>query len=227
MLIAIPQVLDADGVARVRALIDAGEWVDGNATSGPQAALAKRNEQLAEDQPAAVEAGRIILDALGRTPLFVAAALPLKVFPPLFNRYAGGQDFGIHVDNAIRLKRGSDFRIRSDLSATLFLEPPEAYDGGELVVEDLFGEQRVKLGAGDCVVYPASSLHRVEPVTRGVRVASFFWLQSMVRDDGERRILFDLDRAIQRVGAEKGQGDRAVIELTGVYHNLLRRWADA
>ncbi|MEZ0496763.1 Fe2+-dependent dioxygenase [Sphingomonas sp. IW22] len=227
MLIAIPQVLDADGVARVRALIDAGEWVDGNATSGPQAALAKRNEQLAEDQPAAVEAGRIILDALGRTPLFVAAALPLKVFPPLFNRYAGGQDFGIHVDNAIRLKRGSDFRIRSDLSATLFLEPPEAYDGGELVVEDLFGEQRVKLGAGDCVVYPASSLHRVEPVTRGVRVASFFWLQSMIRDDGERRILFDLDRAIQRVGAEKGQGDRAVIELTGVYHNLLRRWADA
>jgi PKHD-type hydroxylase len=227
MLLAIPDILSADQVAQVRALIDGGVWVDGNATSGPQAALAKRNEQLAEDDAAGIEAGRIVLDALGRTPLFVAAALPLKVFPPLFNRYAGGQDFGVHVDNAVRLRRGSDFRIRSDLSMTLFLEPPTAYDGGELVIEDLFGEQRVKLGAGDAVLYPASSLHRVEPVTRGSRVAAFFWLQSMVRNDGERRILFDLDRAIQRVAGEKGQGDRSVIELTGIYHNLLRRWADA
>jgi PKHD-type hydroxylase len=227
MLLAIPNVLSVDQVAEIRGLIDGGRWIDGNATSGPQAALAKRNEQLAEDDVAGIEAGRIILDALGRAPLFVAAALPLKVFPPLFNRYAGGQDFGVHVDNAVRLKRGSDFRIRSDLSMTLFLKPPEAYHGGELVIEDLFGEQRVKLGAGDAVLYPASSLHRVEPVTRGTRVAAFFWLQSMVRDDGERRILFDLDRAIQRVVAEKGNGDRAVIELTGVYHNLLRRWADA
>jgi PKHD-type hydroxylase len=225
MLIAIPSVLTPSEVTALRGVIDAGAWTDGNATSGPQAALAKRNEQLPEDSAAAVEGGRIVLDALARSPLFVAAALPLKVFPPLFNRYAGGQAFDVHVDNAVRMK--GDFRLRSDLSATLFLEDPAAYDGGELVVEDLFGEQRVKLAAGDCVVYPASSLHRVEPVTRGTRVASFFWIQSMVRDDGERRILLDLDRAVQRVAADKGQGDRAVIELTGVYHNLLRRWADA
>ncbi len=227
MLIAIPDVLDAAGVARVRALIDAGEWVDGNVTSGPQAALAKRNQQLAEDTPPAREAGGMILDALGRTPLFVAAALPLKVFPPLFNRYAGGQDFGLHVDNAIRMKRGTDFRIRSDLSATLFLEDPTAYDGGELVIEDQFGPQTVKLAAGHLILYPASSLHRVTPVTRGVRTASFMWLQSMVRDDGERRTLFELDRGIQSVAATHGQGDAAVVQLTGVYHNLLRRWADA
>jgi PKHD-type hydroxylase len=225
MLIAIPSVLTPPEVTALRAVIDAGVWTDGNVTSGPQAALAKRNEQLPEDGAAAVEGGRIVLDALGRSPLFVAAALPLKVFPPLFNRYAGGQAFDVHIDNAVRLK--GDFRLRSDLSATLFLEDPDAYDGGELVVEDLFGEQRVKLAAGDCVVYPASSLHRVEPVTRGTRVASFFWIQSMVRDDGERRILLDLDRAVQRVAADKGHSDRAVIELTGVYHNLLRRWADA
>jgi PKHD-type hydroxylase len=227
MLIAIPDVLAADGVARVRALIDAAEWVDGNVTSGPQAALAKRNRQLPEDGAAAREAGGMILDALGRSPLFVAAALPLKVFPPLFNRYAGGQDFGLHVDNAIRMKRGTDFRIRSDLSATLFLEDPAAYDGGELVIEDQFGPQAVKLPAGHLVLYPASSLHRVTPVTRGERVASFFWLQSMVRDDGERRTLFELDHAVQTVAADRGQGDAVVVQLTGIYHNLLRRWADA
>ncbi|GAA3698506.1 Fe2+-dependent dioxygenase [Sphingomonas cynarae] len=227
MLIAIPDVLDAAGVVRVRALIDAAEWVDGNVTSGPQAALAKRNRQLPEDSAAAREAGGLVLDALGRSPLFVAAALPLKVFPPLFNRYAGGQDFGLHVDNAIRMKRGTDFRIRSDLSATLFLEDPAAYDGGELVIEDQFGPQVVKLPAGHLVLYPASSLHRVTPVTRGERTASFFWLQSMVRDDGERRTLFELDRAVQTVAADRGQGDAAVVQLTGIYHNLLRRWADA
>ncbi|WP_322965138.1 Fe2+-dependent dioxygenase [Sphingomonas fuzhouensis] len=227
MLIVLPDILDPAGVAQVRRVIDGGPWADGNATSGPQAALAKRNAQLPEDSGAAVEAGRMVLDALGRSPLFVAAALPLKVYPPLFNRYAGGQAFDVHVDNAVRLKRGSDFRMRSDLSLTLFLEEPDAYDGGELVVEDLYGEQRVKLSAGSAVLYPASSLHRVEPVTRGTRLASFLWIQSMVRDDGERRILFDLDRAVQRVGADKGQGDRSVVELTGVYHNLLRRWADA
>ncbi|MEG3169966.1 Fe2+-dependent dioxygenase [Sphingomonas sp. LB3N6] len=226
MLIAIPDVLDPAEVRRVRALIDAAEWIDGNATSGPQSALAKRNEQLPEDSAAAREAGSIILDGLGRSALFVAAALPLKVFPPLFNRYAGGQDFGLHVDTAIRIKRGSDFRIRSDLSATLFLADPETYDGGELVIEDQFGPQSVKLPAGHMVVYPASSLHRVAPVTRGVRVASFFWLQSMVRDDGARRILFDLDQSVQAVAAAQGQGDPATVRLTGVYHNLLRRWAD-
>ena len=168
MLIAVPDVLDPAEVARVRSVIDAAEWIDGNATSGQQSALAKRNEQLPEDSGAAREAGGIILDALGRSALFVAAALPLKVFPPLFNRYAGGQDFGLHVDTAIRIKRGSDFRIRSDLSATLFLADPETYDGGELVIEDQFGLQSVKLPAGHMVVYPASSLHRVAPVTRGV-----------------------------------------------------------
>ena len=226
MLIAIPDVLDTAGVARLRGIIDAADWIDGNATSGPQAALAKRNEQLPEDTAAAREAGNMVLDALGRTPLFVAAALPLKVYPPLFNRYAGGQDFGVHVDNAIRLKRGSDFRLRSDLSATLFLSDPDSYDGGELVIEDVHGPQSVKLPAGHMVLYPASSLHRVTPVTRGVRVASFFWIQSMVRDDAARRILFDLDQGVQAVAAASGQGDPAVVRLTGVYHNLLRRWAD-
>ncbi|WP_448662108.1 Fe2+-dependent dioxygenase [Sphingomonas sp. CJ20] len=227
MLITIPDLLSADQVARIRAIIDAAEWVDGNVTSGVQSALAKRNEQLPEGTPAHAEAGAIILDALAASPLFVAAALPLKVFPPLFNRYAGGQAFGNHVDNAIRIKRGSDFRIRSDLSMTVFLESPEAYDGGELKIEGLFGTEGVKLPAGHAVLYPSSSLHRVEPVTRGARVASFFWLQSMVRDDGERRILFELDQSIQALAGNLGQGNAQVIELTHVYHNLLRRWADA
>ncbi len=226
MLIAIPDVLTADEVARVRALIDAAEWIDGNATSGAQSALAKRNRQLPEDGAAAREAGTLVLDALGRSALFVAAALPLKVFPPLFNRYAGGEAFGVHVDNAVRIKRGSDFRIRADLSATLFLEDPAAYDGGDLVVEDVFGPQTVKLAAGHLVLYPASSLHRVTPITRGARTASFFWVQSMVRDDAARRILFDLDQGVQAVAASAGQGDPATVRLTGVYHNLLRRWAD-
>jgi PKHD-type hydroxylase len=227
MLIAIPDILDAAGVARLREIIDAGEWVDGNVTSGPQAALAKRNRQLAEGSEAARAGAAFVLEALGRSPLFFAAALPLKVFPPLFNRYEGGEDFGLHVDNAIRLQRGSDFRIRSDLSATLFLDDPDTYDGGELVIEDRFGPQVVKLPAGHLALYPASSLHRVTPVTRGARTASFMWLQSMVRDDGERRTLFELDEAIQSVAASNGQGDPAVVKLTGIYHNLLRRWADA
>ena len=227
MLIAIPDILDAAGVARLREIIDVGEWVDGNVTSGPQAALAKRNRQLAEGSEAARAGAAFVLEALGRSPLFFAAALPLKVFPPLFNRYEGGEDFGLHVDNAIRLQRGSDFRIRSDLSATLFLDDPDSYDGGELVIEDRFGPQTVKLPAGHLVLYPASSLHRVTPVTRGARTASFMWLQSMVRDDGERRTLFELDEAIQSVAASNGQGDPAVVKLTGIYHNLLRRWADA
>ena len=227
MLIAIPQVLDNDGVARLRAVIDAGEWVDGNVTSGPQAALAKRNEQLAESSAAAREGGGLVLDALGRSPLFIAAALPLKIFPPLFNRYAGGQDFATHVDNAVRIQRGSEFRVRSDLSATLFLADPASYEGGELLIEGQFGAQAVKLPAGHMVLYPSSSLHRVTPVTGGTRVASFFWIQSMVRDDSARRMLFELDQAVQRLAGQLGQDDRSVVELTGVYHNLLRRWADA
>jgi PKHD-type hydroxylase len=226
MLIAIPDVLDAARLAEVRRILNDAEWIDGNATSGAQSALAKRNRQLDEDSAAAREAGRIVLDALAASPLFVAAALPLKVFPPLFNRYEGGEEFGLHVDTAVRIKRGSDFRIRADLSATLFLADPESYDGGALVIEHAFGTEEVKLRAGHMVLYPSSSLHRVTPVTRGARVASFFWLQSMVRDDGQRRDLFDLDRAIQAVASEKGQADPAVVQLTGVYHNLLRRWAD-
>jgi PKHD-type hydroxylase len=227
MLIAIPELLSADEVARVRGIIDAAEWVDGKVTSGAQSALAKRNEQLPEGTAAHAQAGAIILDALGRSEPFVAAALPLKVFPPLFNRYAGGQAFGAHVDNAIRIQRGSDFRIRSDLSMTVFLEDAEAYDGGELVIEGAFGEQIVKLPAGHAVLYPSSSVHRVEPVTRGRRVASFFWVQSMVRDDAARRILFEMDQGVQGAAAALGQDDASVIALTGVYHNLLRRWADA
>ena len=227
MMLPIPDVLDKEGVARVRSIIDAGAWADGNATSGHQSALAKQNEQLPEDSQAAKEAGRLVLDALGRSPLFIAAALPLKIFPPLFNRYQGGEAFGTHIDNAVRIHRGSEFRVRTDLSATLFLEDPDTYEGGELVVEDNLGASAVKLPAGHLLLYPASSLHRVEPVTKGARVASFFWVQSMVRDDGARTILFDLDRSVQAIAADRGHDDPEVIRLTGVYHNLLRRWADA
>ena len=226
MLIAIADLIDAAGVAAIRAVIDPGAWVDGNITSGHQSALAKRNLQLPEDCDAARQAGQMVLDALGRSPLFIAAALPLKIFPPLFNSYAGGQKFGVHVDNAVRIQAGTGFRVRSDLSITVFLEEPDAYDGGELTIETQFGVQQVKLPAGHAVLYPSSSLHRVEPVTRGRRVASFFWLQSMVRDDGARQMLFDLDRSVQGVAAAMGQDHDEVIRLTGVYHNLLRRWAD-
>lgn len=226
MMIAIPNVLDATALARCRALMEGAGWVDGNATSGHQAALAKRNRQLPEGSPAATEMGALILDALGRAPLFIAAALPAKVFPPLFNAYGEGEGFDIHVDNAIRLRRDGQEKVRSDLSGTLFLSDPEDYDGGELIVEDNFGAHSVKLPAGDMILYPASSLHRVTPVTRGERRASFFWIQSMIRDDSARTTLFDLDSAIQSVAADRGHGDAAVIRLTGVYHNLLRRWAE-
>ena len=226
MLIQIPAVLTGAALDSVRALVAGAEWVDGNVTSGHQAALVKSNQQLPENSDAAQRAGLIILEALGQSPLFFAAALPLKVFPPLFNRYGVGDGFGTHVDNAIRLKRGTEFRLRSDLSATIFLNGCDEYDGGELVIEDLFGTHSVKGGAGDMVVYPASSLHRVTPVTRGERLASFFWVQSMVRDDGERRTLFELDTAIQALAADRGQNDPALVKLTGIYHNLLRRWGD-
>ena len=227
MMLKIPGVLGKGEVQSLRALIDAGQWVDGNETSGHQSRLTKRNEQLAEGSAEARKAGEIVVAALGRAPLFIAGALPLKVFPPLFNRYAGGQTFGVHVDNAIRQLKGTEFRIRSDLSCTLFLAEPDEYDGGELVVRDLFGEHRVKLPAGDMVLYPASSLHEVTPVTRGARVASFFWLQSMIREDAAREQLFRLDSSIQTLTAERGGTDPVVVELTNLYHNLLRRWADA
>jgi PKHD-type hydroxylase len=227
MMLAVPDLLDGPGVAHIRKIIDPASWEDGNATSGHQSALAKRNRQLPEDSPAAKEAGRLVLDALGRSPLFIAAALPLKIFPPLFNRYEGGEAFGTHIDNAIRIHRSSEFRVRSDLSATLFLEDQDTYKGGELVVEDNLGTHSIKLPAGSLLLYPASTLHRVEPVTKGTRVASFFWIQSMVRDDAARTILFDLDQAIQVLATDRGHADRQVIRLTGIYHNLLRRWGDS
>lgn len=223
MLIAIPEVLDKVEVKAMRMAMDAADWVDGKVTAGHQSALVKANMQLPEDTTLARQLGARVLDALNRTPLFITAALPHKVFPPLFNRYRGGQHFGVHVDNAIRIVGSSGDRVRTDLSATLFLSEPQDYDGGELVVETQFGVQKVKLPAGHMILYPASSLHRVEPVTRGERVASFFWIQSMVRDDAARTLLFDLDQAIQQLDATHP----SAISLTGIYHNLLRRWADA
>jgi PKHD-type hydroxylase len=226
MLLHVPSVLTPDEVTEVRALIDAAEWVDGNVTSGAQSALAKVNLQLPETSSAAQQAGALIRDALARSPLFMSAALPHTIFPPLFNRYRGGHTFGDHVDNAIRFQRDSGVRIRTDLSATLFLAEPDAYEGGELVVEDTFGVHEVKLPAGHMILYPASSLHRVEPVTAGERVGSFFWIQSLVRDDARRTLLFDMDLAIQKLARAAGQDSPAIVSLTGSYHNLLRMWAE-
>jgi PKHD-type hydroxylase len=226
MLLPIPDVLTAAQVVQARHILDQAELIDGKVTAGHQSAKAKDNMQLPEGSPAARQVGDMILNALGQKALFIAAALPLRVFPPLFNRYQGGQSFGTHVDNAIRQIPGTGHRIRTDLSATLFFANPDEYDGGELVVEDTYGVHNVKLPAGHLVLYPSTSLHHVQPVTRGARVASFFWLQSMVRDDGERTLLFDLDVAIQRINREMPESP-AGVQLTGIYHNLLRRWADA
>jgi PKHD-type hydroxylase len=231
MLLHIPGVLTPEQVAWCRAEAARVDWVDGRATSGHLSAKAKNNAQIPADHPVARAMGDVILAALERNPLFLSAALPLKVYPPLFNRYEGGQTFGTHVDNAICIVPGSPVRVRSDLSATLFLTDPDDYDGGALVMEDTYGTHEVKLPAGDMVLYPSSSLHRVEPVTRGARFASFFWIQSMVRDDGERTLLFDLDSAIQglnrAVAENAGLDQSTAVQLTGVYHNLLRRWAEA
>ncbi len=224
MLLQIPDVLTPQQVSQARGRLDAAQWVDGRITAGHQSSQVKENEQLPEDHPLARELGEMVLAALQRNSLFIAAALPLRVFPPLFNRYRGGHSFGNHVDNAIRQLPGAPLRIRTDLSATLFLSGPEEYDGGELLVEDTYGVHSVKLPAGHMVLYPSSSLHNVQPVTRGARVASFFWIQSMVRDDGERTLLFDLDNAIHRLSQDVPD-HRATVQLTSVYHNLLRRWA--
>jgi PKHD-type hydroxylase len=225
MLLQIPDVLNADEVANARQRLDAAAWIDGRVTAGHQSAKAKDNLQLPEDSPVARQLGDEILAALHRTPLFIAAALPARVFPPLFNRYQGGHSFGNHVDNAIRHVAGTPVRIRTDLSATLFFTGPDEYDGGELVIEDTYGVHAVKLPAGHLVLYPSSSLHHVRPVTRGARVASFFWIQSMVRDDGKRTLLFDLDSAIQQL-TDISSDHPSAVPLTGVYHNLLRRWAE-
>lgn len=226
MLLKIPGILSTEQAASLRAKIVAAPWVDGNATAGHQSEKAKYNEQLPEDAPAAREAGRVVLDALSRSALFFTAVLPKQVFPPLFNRYASGMTFGNHVDGAMRTHAPTGIRIRTDVSATLFLTPPEEYDGGELLIDDTYGRHRVKLPAGDMVVYPATSLHRVEPVTRGARVSSFFWIQSMVRDDAQRTLLFDMDMAIMRL--TQAQPDHpSLVSLVGVYHNLLRMWGEA
>ena len=225
MLVQIPDVLTAGQVAHARRLLDAAEWVDGRVTAGHQSAQAKDNVQVPEGHPAAREVGEMIMRALQQNPLFISAALPLHVFPPLFNRYSGGQSFGNHVDNSIRTVPGTAHRIRTDLSATLFLSAPADYEGGELMVEDTYGAHAVKLEAGAMVLYPSTSLHHVRPVTRGARVSSFFWLQSMVRDDGDRTLLFDLDSAIRAIN-QSGTNQPAAVQLTGVYHNLLRKWAE-
>jgi PKHD-type hydroxylase len=225
MLLQIPDVLSVEQVAHARRLLDAADWVDGRVTAGRQAAQVKDNLQLPEDHPAAQELGDIVLAALQNSPLFASAALPLRIFPPLFNLYRGGHSFGNHVDNAIRQISGTPLRIRTDLSATLFLAEPHEYDGGELIVEDTYGAHAVKLPAGDLVLYPSSSLHRVQPVTKGARLASFFWVQSLVRDDAARTVLFDLDTAIQGLAANASDHP-SVVQLTAVYHNLVRRWAE-
>ncbi len=227
MLLAIPDVLDPVQVAAFRAALDAADWADGKVTAGYQSSKAKDNAQLPETSATARELAAAVLEALSRNSTFFAAALPKRIYPPLFNRYAGGQSFGYHVDNAVRYdrSRGGVDAVRTDLSATLFLCAPDEYDGGELEIEDTYGTQRVKLPAGHLVLYPSTSLHRVLPVTRGARVASFFWMQSMIRDDGHRRLLFELDVSIRRLTADVPDHD-ALVQLTGVYHNLLRQWAE-
>jgi len=225
MLLHIDNVLSPEEASSYRAALERADWVDGRVTAGYQSARTKHNLQLPEDHPLSRELSDRILAALERNPLFMGAALPLKVFPPLFNRYEGGQAFGTHVDNAVRQVNATGHRIRTDLSATLFLTSPEDYEGGELVIEDTYGTQSVKLPAGHLVLYPATSLHHVRPVTRGARISSFFWIQSMIRGDAQRTILFDLDMAVQRLAAESPDHPSAV-QLTGIYHNLIRMWAE-
>jgi PKHD-type hydroxylase len=225
MLLAIPDLLTAEQVLQARHILDNAQWIDGRVTAGHQSSRTKDNLQLPENHPAAAELGEMILEALGQNALFISAALPQRVFPPLFNRYQGGQSFGTHVDNSIRQITGTPHRIRTDLSATLFFANPDEYDGGELIVEDTYGTHSVKLSAGHMILYPATSLHNVRPITRGARLASFFWIQSMVRDDGQRALLFDLDMAIQRLNRDVPDHPSAV-QFTGVYHNLLRQWAE-
>jgi PKHD-type hydroxylase len=225
MLIQVPDVLTQQQVLDFRKQLDATNWVDGKITAGFQSAQVKQNMQLPESHPVAMSLGHRILEALGNNPLFFAAALPARIFPPLFNRYDGGHSFGNHVDNSIRRIAATGEQIRTDLSCTLFLSSPEEYDGGELIIEDTYGTQSIKLPAGHMVLYPSTSLHRVQPVTRGSRVSSFFWLQSMVRHDAHRSLLLNLDVAIQKVGRDM-ENHPSLVELTAVYHNLLREWAE-
>ena len=231
MMVRVPQLLTPEQVAEMRGVMAKVDWVDGKITAGQQSGQAKQNLQIPENSPAARALGDVILTALGRSELFTSAALPLRVFPPLFNRYDGGMTFGAHIDNAIRfvkpsLGTGAPIRVRTDLSATLFLTDPAEYDGGELVIEDTYGEHRVKLAAGDMVLYSATSRHHVTPVTRGSRWSSFFWIQSMIRDERARQMLFEMDTTIQSLRRQVGDSSE-IVTLTGLYHNLVRRWADA
>ena len=229
MLLHIPGILTSEEVARFRRELDAADWTDGRETVGAQGAQVKRNLQLADHSPLRERLGDAVLAALAANPLFHAATLPARILPPRFNRYEGGGEYGFHVDGAVMAVAGAEgqpaTQLRSDISCTLFLAEPDEYDGGELIVHDTYGEHEVKLPAGDAIIYPSSSLHRVLPVTRGARVASFFWVQSLVRDDGHRRLLFELDASIQRL-TQSGADAGALLQLTGVYHNLLREWAE-
>ena len=226
MLLCVPDVLPDEEWKRLREFILAADWEDGRATGGSHSALVKKNRQLPITGQAALRAGDVILDALARSEAFISAALPLRILPPMFNRYASDEHFGAHVDGSIRRPVGSPVHIRTDLSATLFLTGPDDYEGGELTIETAFGAQSVKLPAGHLVLYPASSLHCVSPVTRGERVASFFWIQSMIRDSEKRTILFDLDQTIQRLKVERGMEDQECLSLSNIYHNLIRQWAE-
>jgi PKHD-type hydroxylase len=225
MLVQVTAVLTAEEVQTVRTRLAGAAWTDGRLTAGYRSAEVKTNLQVPQSDPAAAQAGELVVRALERNATFVSATLPHHVYPPLFNRYQPGMSFGAHVDNAVRQIPGTAHRLRTDISATLFLSAPDEYDGGELIIEDLYGAHSVKLAPGDMVVYPASSLHRVAPVTRGARDAAFFWIQSMVRDDGARALLYDMDLSIRELTA-RGADPHSLLRLTGCYHNLIRRWAD-
>lgn len=225
MILTIPDILPSDQLASTRALLDAADWVDGKVSAGHQGARVKDNVQIPATHPVARQVGEVLLKALMQNPLFVSASLPLHVLPPMFNRYSGGQQFGTHVDGSIRQIPGTHQRIRTDLSCTFFFAGPEEYDGGELIIEDTYGSKSVKLPAGHLVLYPSTSLHQVRPVTRGTRLCSFFWIQSMIREDLKRSLLFDMDVGIQRMGADS-PNHPGVVQLTGVYHNLIRLWAE-
>lgn len=226
MLLCIPNVLSKEQIANCREQLANAQWIDGKVTTGQQSATVKNNLQLPQNIIIAHTLGETILDALNYLPQFISAALPLKTFPPLFNRYENGGHFGIHTDSSIMTIPNTNVRVRTDLSATVFFAEPDEYDGGELIIEDVYGAQAVKLAAGDMVLYPSTSLHRVTPVTRGARICAFFWLQSMIRDDGQRTLLYDLDQSIQSLAVELGIGHSEVVKLSGIYHNLIRRWAD-
>ncbi|MDH0181396.1 Fe2+-dependent dioxygenase [Acinetobacter pittii] len=226
MIHHIPNVLNKDQVQFFRQEMDKAEWVNGKVTAGTLSATVKHNQQLPEEHPLTHQLSNIILDALGKHPLFLSAAIPLDIIPPLFNRYENHESFGFHVDNSIRLIRGSNQRLRTDLSCTVFLSEPEEYEGGELVIEDTYGYHEIKLPAGDMILYPSTSLHEVTAITSGCRIASFFWVQSMIRDDAERHMLFNLDQTIQNLRMQLGDDHKEVLNLTNIYHNLIRKWAE-